>query len=52
MFCRQQQDKQWLDRVRRMGQGAAGKRPWPGCTALVVLLKDDHMLVANAGESN
>ena len=52
MFCRQQQDKQWQDRVRRMGQGAAGKRPWPGCTALVVLLKDDHMLVANAGESN
>lgn len=51
-FCRQQQDKQWQDRVKRMGAGAAGKCPWPGCTALAVLLKDDYMLVANAGESD
>ena len=48
---RQQQDKQWQDRVKRMGPGAAGKRPWPGCTALAVLLKDDRMMVANAGDS-
>lgn len=47
--CRQQQDQQWQDQMKRMGAGAAGKRPWPGCTALAVLLKDDVMVVANAG---
>ena len=52
MLPRQQQDKQWQDRIKRMGAGAAGKRPWPGCTALAVLVKDDYMLVANAGELN
>lgn len=35
-----------------MGAGAAGKRRWPGCTALAVLLKDDYMFVANAGKSD
>lgn len=47
---RQQQDQQWQDQMKRMGAGAAGKRPWPGCTALAVLLKDDVMVVANAGD--
>lgn len=47
---RQQQDEEWRERVKRMGQGAAGKRPWPGCTALAVLLYQNTMLVANAGD--
>ena len=47
--CRQQQDEEWRERVKRIGQGAAGKRPWPGCTALAVLLYQNTMLVANAG---
>ena len=32
-----------------MGQGAAGKQPWPGCTALAVLLTQNQLFVANAG---
>ena len=51
-LARQQQDEQWQDRLKRMGARAAGKRPWPGCTALAMLIKDDRMLVANAGDIN
>lgn len=46
---RQQQEEDWEARVRRMGQGAAGKQPWPGCTALAVLLTQNQLFVANAG---
>ena len=49
VVCRQQQEQEWRERVRRMGGGAAGKQAWPGCTALAVLLHDNTMLVANAG---
>ncbi|KAL3150178.1 hypothetical protein ABBQ32_000038 [Trebouxia sp. C0010 RCD-2024] len=47
---RQQQDLQWQDQVKRMGARAAGKRSWPGCTALAVLVKGNVMVVANAGD--
>ncbi len=49
VVCRQQQEQEWRERVRRMGAGAAGKQAWPGCTALAVLLHHNTMLVANAG---
>ncbi len=49
VVCRQQQEHEWRERVRRMGGGAAGKQAWPGCTALAVLLHRNTMLVANAG---
>lgn len=49
-LVRQQQDEHWQDKVRRMGPRAAGKRPWPGCTALAMLIKGGRMLVANAGD--
>ena len=32
-----------------MGHGAAGKQPWPGCTALAALLQRNHLYIANAG---
>ena len=34
-----------------MGPGAAGKQPWPGCTALAVLLHHNAILVANSGQA-
>lgn len=49
VVCRQQQEREWRERVRRMGASAAGKQAWPGCTALAVLLHHNTMLVANAG---
>ena len=35
-----------------MGGRAAGKRSWPGCTALALLLQGSRMLVANAGHTH
>ncbi len=33
-----------------MGVAAAGERPWPGCTAIVILIHAGHLYVANAGD--
>lgn len=29
---------------------AAGERPWPGCTAIVIFLYGSRLYVANAGD--
>ena len=50
VLCRQQQEEEWRERVRRMGAAAAGKRSWPGCTALAVLIQGNTLLTANAGQ--
>lgn len=44
------QDVEWAERVGRMGAAAAGERPWPGCTAIVLLVHAGHLYVANAGD--
>jgi hypothetical protein len=44
------QDEEWAERVGRMGAAAAGERPWPGCTAIVLLVHAGHLYVANAGD--
>lgn len=36
--------------MSRMGRVAAGERPWPGCTASVLLVHRGHLYVANAGD--
>ncbi|CAL8468340.1 g7880 [Coccomyxa elongata] len=47
---RRQQDEEWAERVGRMGWAAAGERPWPGCTAIVLLMHAGRLYVANAGD--
>ncbi|KAK9796343.1 hypothetical protein WJX73_010652 [Symbiochloris irregularis] len=44
------QQRSWDDQVQRKGQSAAGTRTWPGCTAIVALIHDGHLWVANAGD--
>ncbi len=44
------QDEEWAERVGRMGRAAAGERPWPGCTAIVLLVHAGRLYVANAGD--
>lgn len=43
------QDMQWAQHVASTG-GATGPRPWPGATALVVLVVGDALWCANAGD--
>lgn len=45
----QEQEREWQERVRKVGAAAAGQRKWPGCTALAVLVLGHCILVANAG---
>ena len=44
----QQQEREWAKQQRRKGE-AAGRRSWPGCTAIAALLHHGHLWVANAG---
>ena len=43
------QDKEWAERKGRLAN-AAGERPWPGATAIAVLVHAGHLHVANAGD--
>ncbi|CAL5221159.1 g3298 [Coccomyxa viridis] len=45
----QLQDKEWADRKGRLGS-AAGERPWPGATAIALLVHAGRLHVANAGD--
>lgn len=44
------QDAEWKARVQRMGPAAAGRRRYPGCTALALLQVGSMLVVANAGD--
>ncbi len=43
------QDKEWAERKGRLGS-AAGERPWPGATAIALLVHAGRLHVANAGD--
>lgn len=43
-------DDEWRTRVRRMGAEAAGLRPFPGTTAIAMLIRGDTLAVANCGD--
>ncbi|CAK0781962.1 hypothetical protein CVIRNUC_005517 [Coccomyxa viridis] len=47
-FARMQDDA-WAERKGRLGS-AAGERPWPGATAIVLLLHAGRLYVSNAGD--
>ena len=43
-------DGEWRARVARMGAAAAGARPYPGTTAIAVLIHGGTLAVANCGD--